>query len=962
MSSDAFGEDVQYVNIVLPALLDNLYSQVPDYLELLQQRDGANEQYEKELSTRRRQSVSVQRSAEIQRLPETNETNPSAASVTTADVDQRTIEEVGVLAFRSLRHIFSADNRGQVRMATTAALKFTTKTCSLPDQSDGPLPSVRPRTSWAMDLFELISRWAPVQDRFIIIVTVMESLVSGPIAESDLARQLSILSIVSWLLQSSINFIGLSVIDVLVGLMQHMLLLLQLGGKGSSVFPHHQQAFGLQYGARQGPLPASRENVWGQSSGPVVIEISKEPSPLRKRLLEDLKLCIGDLATHVYYLDQVGDMISALFVRLKPSSTSGFTSILAAVEDPNGTVDAIADSANLHERVLTDGYFSFDTARLFALEAVKEILVVANSQRHDGGGAIGRNRVDVSVWEGTQWLLRDPEPIVRKAYVDALLTWLRFEIDKKSFLQVPEPIRPSKSKKTDRDQSESILFAKRVLSNASQKLDVEASDQNSFLQLLHLAIYENAMAYSDSESDILLLHLLLVSLVQKLGVNSLRNCLPMIFRIQDEVQYLANSFSRISLASLVHGFLWAVSQCFGFEHGALGQEIHGEISKRTNNNMWLKSIRVPPVPLAKFDAVETSSPASMTPSESLGLFSSREELVSNIASGYSQSVFSPPTSPHASPQKSFSRPHFRKLSTSTSVPPVDMNLSSKIISQMLEDWTREGCIAAVERDRAISLAGSKSGSGSGQRSFGPPDGRAANGSSGQGEGYVRPGAYGAIGAGPGAIRPQQKLLSNRSSQAPLSDSSARSIMRVEDLKRVLSGNYTGALPAVGRPDQPIDDTISESMVTASISESDSSLPQESNSLGSAAMAQRATVGSFQDASFVTPAATAMEIMREADPLAHDIVITDDDVPPVPMLPANLRAVNIDTPVVSSGSEAPPNTLAGGQRPYQPGTEEDVDGMNSWDRRKPGKVDLRALLDGLDTTTMPPTTVMGAPPY
>jgi len=81
-------------------------------------------------------------------------------------------------------------------------------------------------------------------------------------------------------------------------------------------------------------------------------------------LLAQLQQCIGNLATHVYYADQISDMVSAILGRLKPSVLSSVPSAVAAVENPGAANVAITSVGNLTEDPNTDGFFSFATAKV----------------------------------------------------------------------------------------------------------------------------------------------------------------------------------------------------------------------------------------------------------------------------------------------------------------------------------------------------------------------------------------------------------------------------------------------------------------------------------------------------------------------------------------------------------------------------------------------------------------------
>lgn len=682
VSSDCFAADSgKHLRIFMPYILENLYSESPRYLSILRNREAKNDQQEKEQLQlhRHRTSLSVTRASELL------EGDPAVAAGTAADVDKRADEEIGVLALQSLRQIFSADNRGQVRVATNAILGFTMSSKLPSDRSRDPKAYARNENTWSTELFDMVCRWVPVQDRYIVLVTAMESLIRSPILEDDLPNQLELTRIIGWLLRSNINFIGLSVMDVLIGMIQHILLLLQLGGNGANLAPHQQQILDIPSGPSSPMEPAS-------ASRKLVMEVVTNASRTRIELLAQLQHCIGELATHVYYSDQIGDMVAAILLRLKPSPMSSISSPVAAVENPAGAAEAIAESVNLHEKPHTDGFFSFDTARLLALKAVTEILVVANSRRKDHTGAVGRNRVDVSTWEGTQWLLRDPDGRVRKAYVEALLTWLRLEVDKNGLDLVEDQRSPRQRKKDPDTNGSPVAVARRAMSNASSRSKAQTHTRSFFLQLLHLAAYESALQYADSEPDILLLHLLLVNLVQKLGINAVRTGLPMVFRLQEDVNNTHNAAARVALGSITHGYFWALTDIFDFEESVLGRDIHSEISRRSKSNLWLQGIRMPPIPLQSLgkptDASNHPQNASTVQAgpqlPQLHPFDARHAIVDAITDGYEKSFLFPPSSPAASPARSLSYAVINPIVTSA--PHQDRTVPVHVRDEMMSHW------------------------------------------------------------------------------------------------------------------------------------------------------------------------------------------------------------------------------------------------------------------------------------
>ncbi|MCJ1436751.1 plasma membrane localization protein [Xylographa pallens] len=803
-SSDTLGTDGgRQLQIIIPMLLQNLSSDRGDYLVTLQQRAEANDQNEKDSIMIRRTSLATVRTVDTN-----SETNPAAVSGTTADADRLAEEEVGVVTLQSLKQIFTVNNRAQIRTATTAMLKFIISKFV----NKAPIVSDVSH-DWATILVEMVTTWTPVQDRFVILVTAMEALVRSPVTEGNLLQQLLLVTLVGNLLSSTINMIGLSVMDVLLGLIQHILLLLQLGGKGSNVLPHHQQTdaidlFKVNKETLDQPSPTDTRDH----------DLPKDatsPSATRQELLLRLRQCIGSLATHIYYSDQISDMIAAILLRLKPSPMSGISTTAAAIEDPLAAALAISNSVNMKEDPHTHEFFSFGTARITALNAIKDVLMVANKKKSvSGAGAIGRNRVSVQTWEGTQWLLRDEDRRVRRAYVDALLTWLRLEMSNDDLRVMEDKRHLSKSKtNANGDSEKTSTLSQRALSSASQR--PTKPSKSSFLQLLHLAIYDNALESPESQSDILLLHLLMCNLTEKLGVNAVKSGLPMIMRLQEDINIdslIQPVYAKLNIGSLVHGYLVALCEKFDLEPTMVGYTIHNEVTRRRKAGMWLDAIRVPPL---SFEQVMTGTyvslvedkPLEILSRESLKPFDATPDLVEQISRSYETSMASPPTSPPSSPGRVFSMPI---LSSSGPMSSVGHELPAAFRDAMLSTWSKESCIATVEKDNAptASLHGSRSGQQSARNGFLIANDHTSRDGSPTGAGPVAQLTLNKRNqendprqsrADRGSLIPlQPEQLRSQSGNdtgppTPISSSDQQITLRMDDLKRVLAG---GALAEV----------------------------------------------------------------------------------------------------------------------------------------------------------------------
>ena len=704
-ASEAVGADGgKQMNIIMPLILDNLHPTDQEYLVSLHVRAESKDTGGKDTESKRRPSVST-----VQAVDATQDGENAEMCTSTDDADRLAEIEVGLLAMKSLKTVFSASNRLQVRLATAAFLGFICRKSSAIGHERRRTPGSIPAATWATTLTEIVSRWAPVQDRFVILVTAVESLVRSPTNDENLEQQFVLLDLIRWLLRSNLNMIGLSVMDVLLGLIQRTLSLLQLGPSGLETLPLHEHTGVID-------LFQETAGVFGSSAAPETspAQGDKKPESVtdRKALLGRMQGCIGDLATHIYYSEQISDMISAILTRLKPSTISGIGSDVVAIENPEATANAISTSANINGSTSEES-FSFGTARVLALKAVRQVLITANRKGLAGESlATGRARVGVHVWEGTQWLVRDDDRRVRKAYADALLTWLSLEMSPGDLRVMEDKRKLVKGTSGTNLAHGANSISPKAAINAHQR----KPSKSGFLQLLHLAIYDKALESTLDVSDLALLHLVLTRTIEKLGVNAAKTGLPMILRLQECINndlLVSTPEAKINIGSVVHGYLMALTEKFEVDTTRIGHEIQSEISRRQRHGLWLEAIRVPPLPIDEIMSA-ASLPKRSQPSmaalkqESIKPFDSLSALVEQIAIAYATNITSPPTSPPTSPGRSFSVPILAMPAPRISP---NQELPANIKEAMLAEWTKEKCIAAAEREnaRTVSLAGSRAG-------------------------------------------------------------------------------------------------------------------------------------------------------------------------------------------------------------------------------------------------------------
>ncbi|POS83627.1 hypothetical protein EPUL_003550, partial [Erysiphe pulchra] len=859
------------LNLIIPILLDNIWSENSDYINLLEQKTKVEEKFRSKSFSRRRASIATIHTVE------TSSSSKAALSGTTADADKVAEEDNTVLSLECLRLIFAVNNKAQMHVATLATLKYIGD-CSV-KQKENSLPI----ESRAIQIFQMISRWAPVQDRYTILVTTLDILVNSSIDIDDFQKQLLYSTMIDSLLKSDINLIGLSVLDVLIGLVQHLLRVLQ------SSRPPSQEANTIC------KVSTTSDGQWPlKNSTEAHIEALPKPI-LRKKLLERLQDCIGNLATHIYYADQISDMVSALIYRIKSRSSTNMPSLASTIESSTFITSTSNPSGDLEE-VNSEELFLFTNARVSVLKAIKSILLTASHRKSlSVVGNLARNYVSTRVWEGTHWLLRDNDNDVRKAYVAALLTWMKYEIsefaprmsDSKSTL-------PSRTMKLDTNMHSNI----RSISNTwpKEKATTKRQPQSAFLDLLHLTIYENALKYSEREDEIIILHILLHGLVDNLGLNAVRHGLPMIFRLQEDISEQVTPLSRIRISSLCYGYFWILSEKFKLNSTPVDIEIQREIHRRQKNQLWLDKLRCPPPCLDQIrapDQQDLSQTLSFEDlhSESLKPFTRRLQIVESIISSYIEGLIAQGTNSSISPSRSCFQPI---LDSSKSY--VDFEIPEDLKEQLISEWSPE-TVAVQQSIKPESLSGSRTGTstlrhrnylsiGGNDRSYSPP---AYNQSP---RGY-KSGSRSSSNNGPKVGLGSLKKTRRTSELSPsISRGSRRnSITRVEYLKRILSGQERkvsrGRITGIVTPS----DASSESMLSYAYTTSEISFnPSQSN------LSQLEFSASERESNKLVRPKSHEEESRLNAPLSSNPVIVDerfsflsnskeiDTVPPIPSIP------------------------------------------------------------------------------
>ncbi|KHJ36323.1 putative protein efr3 [Erysiphe necator] len=869
---------VRLLNLIVPTLLDNLWSESSDYINMLEQKTEVEEKFRSKSFSRRRASVATIHTVE------TSPSSKAALSGTTADADKVAEEDNTVLSLQCLKLIFAVNNKAQIIGATLATLKYI-ESCYLSQKEESP-----PTESRAIQIFQMISHWAPVQDRYTLLVTTLDILLNSSIDGEEFQKQLLYATMIDSLLKSDVNLIGLSVLNVLVGLVQLLLRVLQSSRPPSQETNIISAINTMNDG--QWPLKNSTENHFESHS----------KSKLREMLLEKLQDCIGNLATHIYYADQISDMVSALICRIKPNLSSNMQALASATE-ASALVDTISNPTGDLEESNSDGVFLLTNAKVSALKAIKSILISASLQKRLSViGNLARNYVSARVWEGTHWLLRDSDNDVRKAYVAALLTWMKYEVSEAN-TRVPDSksIITPRTKNLDTTASSNA----RSISNTwpKEKSTTKLQPQIAFLDFLHLTIYENALKYSENEEDIILLHILLYDLVDNLGMNAVRFGLPMIFRLQEDISEKLTPLARTHISSLCYGYFWTLSEKFRLKSTPVDIEIHREILRRQKIQLWINKIRCPPPCLEQIrtpdqqDQSQSFSIKNFQP-DSLKPFTRRSQMVELILSSYVEGLMAQASSFSASPSRTYFPP-LMDLSKNT----VEFEIPENIKELMSSEWSPEN-VAIQQSIKPQSLSGSKTGASTlrhrnflavsaHSRSYSPPSYNQSplackNGS--------RSSLNNGLGDSLGALKKTRRA--SELSTSICRESRRNSITRVEYLKRVLSGQERKVSRGRIVGNMTPSDASSESMVSYAYTTSEISFnPSQSN------LSQLEFSASDRESNKLVRSKSHDEEPRCNAPLSSNPVLIDDRfdclsnskevdaVPPIPSIPVLYKDEN-----------------------------------------------------------------------
>lgn len=272
----------------------------------------------------------------------------SLPMITAIPEEIMTDQRIPYTSMLGLRHFFETTSISLIRGATSHIVTYVLNNNS--------------HFLWSATLLEIVTKCAPVQSRFSVLSELVDTLTS--LSQAKVSDQLVVANLMSSLLSSSVNMIGLSVIDIL-----------------KSILHTQSQALKLFDTAR-----------------------AEKGTPISD-LIKALKECVIALASHIYYNTQISDIVYELLSKCEPSK--GFRAHPGTFKDQGSFYSE--DSKHVSTAFLIN-----------ALETIADIF----SMSHVKVGGVEHSELSISSWDGTQNFLNHENQQVRYAYARALVLYL----------------------------------------------------------------------------------------------------------------------------------------------------------------------------------------------------------------------------------------------------------------------------------------------------------------------------------------------------------------------------------------------------------------------------------------------------------------------------------------------------------------------------------------------------------
>lgn len=403
-----------------------------------------------------------------------NATEPEKKALSDGPTDVTSVRDVQITALDTLKSLVGnlSSLRGTIQEVTLHVIR----------QKYDP--------AWCRVLLFQLTKWTRVSIRYYFILTLVTLLTDN--LKSDPEGQVDLCYYLQSILSSSVSMIGLSIIDVMRVLFAH---------QHSIIDSHNLSLVRL-------PLKESRAD-----NGK--LRVSKEKADINLILVIAIRGVISSLGTHVYYADQLCDMVAEILGYL--CAKAGISPLVSDLAETATTYSATSVS----HRAVGDQKFGKISSSVILndLQAIKDILYTASATKSNEVRVLRVNE-----WEESSGILTHDDAEVGLAYISTFIFYMKCA-----------------SSKLDRDQAKDL-----------------SSDFNGLPVLKSIASEAAASAFSHSYDPGYLVGLnhLFAELVENYGVNGAAAVIPACYALYEHAIIKNNNMiSSIAISALYEASL-----------------------------------------------------------------------------------------------------------------------------------------------------------------------------------------------------------------------------------------------------------------------------------------------------------------------------------------------------------------------------------------------------------------------
>ncbi|CAG8664590.1 1043_t:CDS:10 [Funneliformis caledonium] len=433
-----------------------------------------------------------------------NVNNPADSSTPksrrfSASIAMISTEDNTLLAYHCLEQLFTMSNASNLRY-------YLEPTFTILDENKFWWPS-----SFGITLILVILSSIQQQYRHILVGDIIQRLESS--GNSDLSKKITFIEMLTSILTSDLTLVGLSVLEVLDCLLSHLLNSL----KNDDV----------KFEQVDVDLNLKTDNT-----------LTEKAQDLDTIFIQRLIICIGSLATHIYYANQISDIVERIVQHLK---------LQVSTESQQGS--------NSSSSYMTEG-IPLSLLRKALLKCLS-MVVLTNKEAEKKSSGNARSEVPVEIFHNSIDLCTDEDLGVRIAYAQVLSTFLN-NVNTSEESKEIEPIQ--------------ITYFNQPAIH--------------FLNTLHLTLYKYTLLNDSKPGDNLALLVILRSLLIRFRADQIVRGIPVVFKLQSEAKdEKLDGFSRQrALASLIVLYFSDIAQVLDIPE--LQQYIENIRKERIEKCQW----------------------------------------------------------------------------------------------------------------------------------------------------------------------------------------------------------------------------------------------------------------------------------------------------------------------------------------------------------------------------------------